>query len=92
MKKTTKKGNTAMKVGAGLAAAAAAAAAGYYFYGSKSAKKHRKAVEKWAKDIDPADLKRAVNELKTNWEMVRRETGRTVRKSVAKAKSTAKRV
>lgn len=74
-KNTKKKTNkTAIKIGTGLAAAAAVAAAGYYFYGSKSAKKHRKTVEKWVNDIDPADLKRAVSELNANWEMVKQKT------------------
>ena len=125
MEKTTTKGKTAMKIGAGLVAAGAAAAAGYYFYGSKKAKSHRKIAAKWATDmkneviketkrleqdgpkifaaivdrvakkyqaarsVDAADLKRAANELKANWEMVQRETKRAVRKNVSRAKARA---
>ena len=127
-KKSTKAGNTLMKVGAGLAAAGAAAAAGYYFYGSKGAQKHRKIAVKWAADmqkevvkeakrlkktspetfarivdrvaktyqgarsVDIAEVKRAANELKANWEVVKRETKRTVHKSASRAQATVKRV
>ena len=45
-----------------------------------------------ARSVDAADVKRAANELKANWEMVQREAKRTVRKSVARAKTSAKRV
>jgi hypothetical protein len=44
-------GSKVLELGAGLAAVAAAAGAGYYFYGDKSAKKHRAAASKWAKDM-----------------------------------------
>lgn len=44
-----------------------------------------------ARSVDAADLKRAAKELKANWDMVQRETQRTVRKSVSRAKATAKR-
>lgn len=127
MKKTTGKGETAMKIGAGLATAAAAAAAGYYFYASKNAKNHRKIAAKWAvamknevvkeakklekdspkafadivdrvaksyetvRSVDAKDLKRAVKELKANWNTVQREAKRTVKKSVSSAKKTVKR-
>ena len=74
MKKVKNTNKTAIKVGTGLATATAIAAAGYYFYGSKNARSHRKVVEKWVNDIDPADLKRAMNNMKSNWEMVKRGT------------------
>jgi hypothetical protein len=50
--------NKKTAVGAGLAAASAAAA-GYYFYASKSAKKHRKIVAKWAGDMKRDIVKEA---------------------------------
>lgn len=65
-KKTTKAGNTAMKIGAGVLAAGAAAAAGYYFYGSKSAKKHRKIAAKWANDMKKEVVKEAKRLEKTD--------------------------
>jgi hypothetical protein len=45
-----------------------------------------------AKKVDVADLKRATNELKANWDMVQRETKRTARKSIATAKTATKRI
>jgi len=42
--------------------------------------------------VDIAEVKRAAKELKANWGIVRRETKRTVRKSVSRAKATVKRV
>lgn len=65
-KKTAKKssGMSAVGMGAGVAAAVAAAgAAGYYFYGSKNAKKHRSAAQKWAKDLKK-DVVREAKKLK----------------------------
>lgn len=50
MAKASNNSNTALKIGAGLAAAGAAAA-GYYFYGSSKAKDHRKIAAKWATDM-----------------------------------------
>lgn len=44
-----------------------------------------------ARSIDSADLKRAAKELKANWDMVKRETKKTVRKSVSQAGATVKR-
>lgn len=44
-----------------------------------------------ARSVKAADVKRAANELKANWEMVKRETKRTVRKTVSRAKARAKR-
>lgn len=35
-----------------------------------------------AREVNAADLKRAANELKTNWKMAQRETKRAVRKTV----------
>ncbi len=49
-------------LGAGALAAGAALAAGYYFYGSKDAKKHRKAAEKWANDLKK-DVAREIKDL-----------------------------
>lgn len=40
--------------------------------------------------VNAADMRRAVSELKANWEMVQREAKKTVRKSVSKAKTTVK--
>ncbi len=54
---------TAMEVGAGVLAAAAVAGAGYYFYGDKNAKKHRKAANKWVKDMKK-DVVREAKKLK----------------------------
>lgn len=45
-----------------------------------------------ARSVDSADLKRAAKELKANWDMVKRETKKTVRKSVSRAKATGKRI
>lgn len=45
-----------------------------------------------AQSVDSADLKRAVKELKENWDMVKRETKKTVRKSVSRAGATARRI
>lgn len=45
-----------------------------------------------ARSVDSNDLKRAAKELKANWDMVKRETKKTVRKSVSRASATAKRV
>jgi len=43
---------TAIEIGTGLAAVGAVAAvAGYYFYGSKTAKKNRKTIAKWATNM-----------------------------------------
>lgn len=44
------------------------------------------------RSIQPADLKRAANELKANLAAVQKETKRTVRKSISRAKATARRV
>ena len=44
------------------------------------------------RSVNAADVKRAANELKANWETVQREAKRTVRKSVTRAKTSAKRV
>ncbi len=41
-----------------------------------------------ARSVDSADLKRAAKELKANWDMVKRETKKTVRKSASRAKKT----
>lgn len=41
-----------------------------------------------ARSVNAADVKRAANELKANWDMVQRETKRTVRKSVSRAKKS----
>ncbi|CAN5738484.1 hypothetical protein BH11PAT2_BH11PAT2_00270 [soil metagenome] len=58
-KKGQSTATTAMEIGAGVLAAAAAAGAGYYFYGDKSAKKHRAAASKWAKDMKNEVVKEA---------------------------------
>jgi hypothetical protein len=47
---------------------------------------------KGARSVDVAEVKRAADELKANWEMVKREAKRTVRKSASRAKTTVKRV
>jgi len=44
-----------------------------------------------ARSIKAEDVKRAANELKANWDMIQRETKRTVRKSASRAKATVKR-
>ena len=44
------------------------------------------------RSVDVADVKRAANELKANWDMVQRETKRTARKSASRAKKTVKKV
>lgn len=43
-----------------------------------------------ARSVDATEMKRAVKELKENWDMLERETKRTVRKSVSTAKTAAK--
>lgn len=45
-----------------------------------------------ARAIDTAEVKRAAKELKANWDMIQHEAKRTVRKSVSRAKATAKRI
>lgn len=126
VKKATKSRETAIKIGAGLAAAGAALATGFYFYKSANAKEHRKIAAKWAADmkkgvleeakklkdvdskkvavivdriaksyqaareINPADVKRAAAELKANWVVVQREAKGTVRKSISRAKKMGK--
>lgn len=65
-KKTSSKmsGMQKAEIGAGvLAAVAAASAAGYYFYGTKDAKKHRNATQKWAKGLKN-DVVREAKKLK----------------------------
>ncbi len=65
-KKTSNKmsGMQKAEIGAGvLAAVAAASAAGYYFYGTKDAKKHRNATQKWAKGLKN-DVVREAKKLK----------------------------
>lgn len=42
--------------------------------------------------VDINEVKRAAKELKDNWDMLQRETKKTVQKSVSRAKATAKRV
>lgn len=44
-----------------------------------------------ARSIDAADLKRAANELKSNWKMVRREIQQASRTNVSHAKAVGKR-
>jgi len=44
-----------------------------------------------ARSIKAEDVKRAANELKANWDMIQRETKRTARTSVSRAKATVKR-
>lgn len=65
-------------VGAGLVAASATAAASYYFYGSKNAEKHRK------------EIVHLMDELKTEWDLMQRDAGRTVEKTVANTRQSAK--
>ncbi len=43
------------------------------------------------RSIKVGDVKRAANELKANWDMIQRETKRTVRTSASRAKATVKR-
>lgn len=43
------------------------------------------------RSIDSIEVKRAAKELKANWDMIQRETKRTVRKSASRAKATVKR-
>ena len=43
-----------------------------------------------AKSVNAADLKRAANELKSNWKMVQKELGKTGAKSVSRAKTVGK--
>lgn len=45
-----------------------------------------------ARSIQAADVQRAAQELKANWDTVQLEAKRTVRKSIARARATAKRV
>ena len=45
-----------------------------------------------ARSVKAADVKRAAKELKTNWDLLQRETKRTVRTGVSKAKKAGKRV
>lgn len=45
-----------------------------------------------ARSVDVAEVKRAAKELKANWDMIQRETKRTARKAVTRAKATVKRV
>lgn len=41
-----------------------------------------------ARSIQAKDVRRAANELKANWDMIRRETKRTVRTSASRARKT----
>ncbi|MDP1689715.1 MAG: hypothetical protein Q8L52_00720 [bacterium] len=43
------------------------------------------------RSVNAADIKRAANELKSNWQMVQREVGKTGRASVSRAKTVGKR-
>jgi len=45
-----------------------------------------------ARAVDKNEVARAAKELKANWDQVQRETKQTVRKSVARAKTSVKRV
>lgn len=43
-----------------------------------------------ARNVDAAEVKRAAKELKENWDSVQKETKRTVRKGVSRAKKVVK--